>query len=326
MNGTCGTQKGSGENATEKPVLGYYSLRSRFMVFYIGLLPFLFVVLVFYSHAEKKLPPEFMTPGVITLMTAGTILFLAAVFVAVFRMSGPAVVVSEEGVEIKKWFFGSLSVLSWKQIVGLYEERIPVPARYSLENKYVDILKIVFRRFDRVSGKIVIDQATLNKSFITGSDVIFPLLRNRIKRGLSLDSRRRMEQIKKKVFHPFFFNNVEIGVSGITEHSGPDGADRFIPWENVTWFAVDKSAIVQRDSALMTFDYEKDSETGTITVEGGITGETKALAGNILIMIRPDAVDESVFFFLKSLGPSQVYAVLAGFLLIIAVVSAYLLF
>ena len=298
-------------------VVTHYSSELMLGIIFFSFMPVPFAVMVKFIFIDENLMNGFMTPPMIVFLILSVIFFICVSSFTVWRMSQPAIVISKDNITLKKSIFHSAMTLSWSQILEMAQEQRKLPSRYNLKDRYVEILKIVFRRFDKRLGEIVMDQVMLNQKFIENSNTVFPILKKILPQGLPLESHRHIDKIKKQAFRPFYFEHIEFDAAGITVHSDSHEKDEIIPWENITRFSVDKSAILSEDSAVLIFTYQKDTEIKELTLRGRISGETKSLARKVMTRINKEAIDESVFFFFKSLGPRLVYAILAGFLIII---------
>lgn len=301
----------------DKPVIAKYNSSVILLVLFLASFPFQLFVMWRMMVLENELKNGLMNQPMLIILVLSFVCLMIFLLVTGRRMKLPAIVISKDRIIIKKGLFLSEVTIGWNQVLGLKEEIRKVSSRNDFSGKVFKVLKIVFKRFDSVSEKIVVDQVTLNQYFLSDSEQAFSLLKRIIPPGISLEKYRQIEKLRNQPFRTFRYRHVELDKYEMTVHSDSPEKNEVIKWENITRFKVDTSDLVMRDTAVLIIMYKKDDAIKEFIIEDRISGELKTLVKMAMTRLKKDAIDESLLLFLDSLGPRLVYAILVGFILII---------
>jgi hypothetical protein len=250
--------------------------------------------------------------------------FSVLMFICSRQLSKPALSITSDTIILKQNPFFPPLVLTWNQIIGLQEDKMNTSRRLSSNGRGIEILRIIYRCFDKGSGEIVISEFLLKKNILRDGDTLFRLLKKIIPKKMAPVQPDICQTASERPFSPFFHNNIEFDSSGITVHTAPPEKNIFIPWGKVTRFIVDRHALLKEDRAVLKFSYPTDSGIKDLIVEGRISKEMKFLAKNAALRINPGALDKDVMIFMRSLSPRFVYTILLGFIMFLLIVACLL--
>lgn len=308
----------------DRPVIAKYNSRIIFVSFLFASIPLL--VFSMWEMLILNDDPKnwFMKMPMLIILVFSFVCLMIFLLGSVRRMKLPTIVISKDNIIAAKGLFLSEVTIGWNQVLGLKEETRRITSRYDFSEKYIEILKIVYRRIHSVTKEIVVDQVTLNQYFLSDSEKAFSLLKRIIPPGISLEKYRRIEKMRNLPFHTFRYRHIELDKYEMTVHSESPEKNEVIKWEDITRFKVDTSDLIMRDTAVLIIMYKKDTEIKELIITDRISGELKTLVKMAMARLKKDAIDESLLLFLDCLGPRLVYAILIGFSLIIfAVVYFY---
>jgi hypothetical protein len=306
-----------------KPIIAHYSREFKRIIYFTIILLY-FIPLFKIVHIDLVKLHKPMTGSTLGIIGFCIASFSALMFISYRQLSKPALTISSDAIILKQNPFFPPLVLGWNQILGLQEDKMNTSRRLSPNSHGMEILRIIYRCFDKGSGEIVISEFLLKKNALRDGDTLFRLLKKTIPKEMATEQHNTSQTVSDRPFTPFFHNNIEFDSSGITIHTDTPENSSFIPWGRVTRFTVDRYALIKEDRAVLIFSYSTDSGIKDLMVEGRISKEMKSLAKNAAIRINPGALDKDVMIFMRSLSPRFVYTVLLGFILFLLILAGFL--